>query len=128
MTVDARGSGTSFGQWYIPWSPEEIADLGEVVDWIVAQSWSNGRVGTFGVSYDGNTAEMVATLNHPAVKAVVTQYSDFDVYAYLLRPGGIETTKNRGQVTEPYSWNPLKAANFYQERIDQTTNSFSCQR
>ena len=89
VTVDVRGSGASFGQWYIPWSPEEIGDLGEVVDWIVAQSWSNGRVGTFGVSYDGNTAEMVAALNHPAVKAVVTQYSDFDVYAYLLRPGGV---------------------------------------
>jgi uncharacterized protein len=89
VTVDVRGSGASFGQWYIPWSPQEIADLGEVVDWIVAQSWSNGRVGTFGVSYDGNTAEMVAALNHPAVKAVVAQYSDFDVYAYLLRPGGV---------------------------------------
>jgi uncharacterized protein len=89
VTVDVRGSGASSGQWQIPWSPEEIADLGEVVDWIVAQSWSNGRVGTFGVSYDGNTAEMVAALNHPAVKAVVTQYSDFDVYAYLLRPGGV---------------------------------------
>lgn len=89
VTVDVRGSGASFGQWYIPWSPEEIVDLGEVVDWIVAQPWSNGRVGTFGVSYDGNTAEMIATLNHPAVQAVVTQYSDFDVYAYLLRPGGV---------------------------------------
>lgn len=89
VTVDVRGSGASFGQWYIPWSPEEIADLGEVVDWIIAQPWSNGRVGTFGVSYDGNTAEMTAALNHPAVKAVVTQYSDFDVYAYLLRPGGV---------------------------------------
>jgi uncharacterized protein len=89
VAVDVRGSGASFGQWYIPWSPEEIADLGEVVDWIVAQPWSNGRVGAYGVSYDGNTAEMTATLNHPAVKAIVTQYSDFDVYAYLLRPGGV---------------------------------------
>lgn len=89
VVVDVRGSGASFGQWEIPWSPQEIADLGEVVDWIVAQSWSNGRVGTYGFSYDGNTAEMVATLDHPAVKAVVTQYSDFDGYRYLLWPGGV---------------------------------------
>ena len=89
VTVDVRGSGASFGQWTIPWSPQEIADLGEAVDWIVAQPWSNGRVGAYGVSYDGNTAEMLATLNHPAVKAVVPQYSDFDVYTFLLRPGGV---------------------------------------
>ncbi len=89
VTVDVRGSGASFGQWYIPWSQQEIADLGEVVDWIVAQPWSNGRVGTYGVSYDGNTAEMIATLDHPAVQAIVTQYSDFDVYPFLLRPGGV---------------------------------------
>ena len=89
VTVDVRGSGASFGQWSILWSPEEIADLGQVVDWIVAQPWSNGRVGTYGVSYDGNTAEMAAVLNHPAVKAVVPQYSDFDTYTYLLRPGGV---------------------------------------
>jgi putative CocE/NonD family hydrolase len=89
VTIDVRGSGASFGQWYILWSSEETADLGEVVDWIVAQSWSNGRVGAYGVSYDGNTAEMTAALNHPAVKAVVPQYGDFDVYTYLVRPGGV---------------------------------------
>jgi putative CocE/NonD family hydrolase len=89
VTVDVRGSGASFGQWTMLWSAEEIADLGEVVDWIVAQPWSNGRVGAYGVSYDGNTAEMTAVLNHPAVKAVVPQYDDFDVYTYLIRPGGV---------------------------------------
>jgi putative CocE/NonD family hydrolase len=89
VTIDVRGSGASFGQWTMLWSPEEIADLGEVVDWIVAQPWSNGRVGTYGVSYDGNTAEMTAVLNHPAVKAVVPQYGDFDAYTYLVRPGGV---------------------------------------
>lgn len=93
VTIDVRGTGASFGQWYIIWSPEEIADLGQVVDWIVAQPWSNGRVGTYGVSYDGNTAEMAAVLNHPAVKAVVPQYGDFDVYTYLVRPGGVYSQK-----------------------------------
>jgi putative CocE/NonD family hydrolase len=82
VTIDVRGSGASFGQWYILWSSEEITDLGEVVDWIVTQPWSNGRVGAYGVSYDGNTAEMTAALNHPAIKAVVPQYSDFDAYTY----------------------------------------------
>ena len=93
VTIDVRGTGASFGQWAMLWSPEEITDLGQVVDWIVAQPWSNGRVGTYGVSYDGNTAEMAAVLNHPAVKAVVPQYGDFDVYTYLVRPGGVYNQK-----------------------------------
>ncbi len=89
VVVDVRGSGASFGQWSILWSAQEIADLGRVVDWIVAQPWSNGRVGAYGVSYDGNTAEMLAALNHPAVKAVAPQYDDFDVQSHLILPGGV---------------------------------------
>jgi len=93
ITVDVRGSGASFGQWDIIWSPQEIADLGEVVDWIVEQAWSNGRVGAYGVSYEGNTAELLAMTGHPAVKAVAPQFSDFDVHRQLLFPGGVY---NRG--------------------------------
>jgi len=89
VVVDVRGSGASFGQWSIVWSEQEIADLGQVVDWIVAQPWSNGRVGAYGVSYDGNTAEMLAALNHPAVRAVAPQYDDFDVQSHLVLPGGV---------------------------------------
>ena len=89
ITVDARGSGASFGQRPIEYSDNEIADLGEVVDWIVDQRWSNGRVGAYGVSYDGNTAELLTGLNHPAVKAVAPQYDDFDTQFHLLMPGGV---------------------------------------
>jgi len=99
IAVDVRGSGASFGQWDIIWSPQEIADLGEVVDWIVGQPWSNGRVGAYGVSYEGNTAELLTMTGHPAVKAVAPQFSDFDVHRQLLFPGGVY---NRGFVD---GWN-----------------------
>ena len=89
VVVDVRGSGASFGQWSSLWSDQEIADLGEVVNWIVAQPWSNSRVGAYGISYEGNTAEMLASLNHPAVKAVAPQYSDIDVYGHTVAPGGV---------------------------------------
>jgi putative CocE/NonD family hydrolase len=89
VTVDARGSGASFGQRPIEYSDDEVADLGEVVDWIVAQPWSNGRVGAYGVSYDGDTAELLTVLNHPAVRAVAPQYDDFDAQFHLLMPGGV---------------------------------------
>ena len=63
-------------------------DLGEVVDWITRQPWANGRVGGSGVSYAGNTAERLAVVNRPAVRAVIPRFTDFD--AYLMNcPGGI---------------------------------------
>ncbi|MFO7682282.1 MAG: CocE/NonD family hydrolase [Chloroflexota bacterium] len=93
VMVDVRGSGASFGQWEVIWSEREIADLGEILDWIVAQPWSNGNVGAYGVSYEGNTAELMAALQHPALKAAAPQYNDFDLYNVLVRPGGV---LNRG--------------------------------
>lgn len=89
VTVDVRGTGASFGRWAGPWSSSEVADLGEVVDWIVAQPWSNGRVGAHGVSYDGNTAEVLAATGRPAVVAVAPRFADYDPWAHLAFPGGV---------------------------------------
>lgn len=89
VLVDARGSGASFGSRPIEWSPDEITDYGEVVDWIVAQPWSNGRVGAFGVSYEANTAELLTINNRPAVKAVAPQFGNFDLQFQLAMPGGV---------------------------------------
>jgi putative CocE/NonD family hydrolase len=89
VLVDVRGTGASYGEWSILWSDQEIADLGEVVDWIIAQPWSNGNVGSYGVSYDGSTAEQLSMLNHPAVKAVAPQSNELDLFTDLAYPGGI---------------------------------------
>lgn len=89
VDVCVRGSGASFGSRPCPWSPDEIADGGEVVDWIVAQPWSNGRVGATGVSYDGTAAEMLLVAAHPAVRAIAPRFSLFDTYADVAFPGGI---------------------------------------
>ncbi len=78
VQVDARGSGASFGTRPAEWSPDEVADMGDIVDWIVTQPWSNGRVGGWGTSYDGNTAELLAATGRPAVKAVAPLFDDYD--------------------------------------------------
>ncbi|HEX9889089.1 MAG TPA: CocE/NonD family hydrolase [Nitriliruptorales bacterium] len=89
VTVDVRGTGASFGAWRAPWAPDEVADLGEVAAWITAQPWSNGSVGAFGVSYDGNTAELLAATGEPCVRAVVPRFSDVEPFEHLSFPGGI---------------------------------------
>ncbi len=87
--VEVRGTGASFGVHDGEYSPQEIADYAAILDWIVAQPWSNGRVGSVGVSYAGTTAELMTTIGHPALKAAAPLYSDFDTQYHLVTPGGI---------------------------------------
>jgi putative CocE/NonD family hydrolase len=103
ILVDARGSGASGGRRPIEYSPAEIGDMNEVAAWAAQQPWSNGRVGTFGVSYDGNAAELAAATLQPAIHAVMPLYDDFDPQA-LIQPGGVAL---RGFVEQ---WGKLVAA------------------
>jgi uncharacterized protein len=88
LAVDARGSGASGGNRAMEWSPAEVADMGEVAAWAAQQPWSNGRVGTFGISYDGNAAELAAVPNQPAIRAVMPLYDNFDVL-FAMQAGGV---------------------------------------
>ena len=87
--VDVRGTGASFGSRATEFSREEVDDMGEVIDWIASQAWSNGRVATIGTSYGGNTAELSAISARPELRATVPRFSDFSEYEHAFRPGGI---------------------------------------
>jgi len=89
VSVDVRGTGASYGVWPYPWSDDEIKDGAEIVDWIIAQPWSNGLVGSYGTSYTATTAEFLLVNRHPAVKAVVVRFGLFDSYTDIAYPGGI---------------------------------------
>lgn len=88
VDVDVRGSGVSAGSWPLPWSPGEVKDGADVVDWIVKQPWSNGRVGSTGISYEGTTAEMLLVNHHEAVKAVAPRFALYCAYEDVAFPGG----------------------------------------
>jgi putative CocE/NonD family hydrolase len=92
VDVDVRGSGASEGRRPHPWAPKEVRDGAAIVNWILAQPWSNGKVGATGVSYDGTAAEFLLVNHHPAVKAVAPRFSLFDVWADVAFPGGIHLT------------------------------------
>ena len=91
VLVDARGSGASFGWRAYERSVEEATDYGEIAEWITRQDWSNQRIGAYGISYAGNTAELLAINRHPAVKAVAPLFNDFDNFGHLAFPGGAFT-------------------------------------
>lgn len=89
VMVDVRGTGASYGLHDNEWNRNEVKDYGEVIDWISKQKWSNGKVGTIGVSYAGNTAELASVSNHPALKIIAPLYNDFDPQYGLVQPGGV---------------------------------------
>jgi putative CocE/NonD family hydrolase len=93
IIVDVRGTGASFGSRKMEFSPQEVEDGAQILDWIVAQAWSNGKVGTTGISYLGTTAEFILTTNHPALQACVPRSSIFDLYGDIVLPGGIRHGK-----------------------------------
>jgi uncharacterized protein len=89
VNVDCRGSGASFGNQPFPWHPGEVADGHDMVEWILKQAWSNGLLGTIGVSYTGTAAEFLLSTQHPAIKAVMPLFSLYDVFEDIALPGGI---------------------------------------
>src|SRR5579884_4244207 len=68
-----RGTGWSEGQYYILAGAKN--DGYDTVSWIVAQPWSNGNVGTIGCSSSGDNQILLASLNHPSHKAMITMCS-----------------------------------------------------
>jgi putative CocE/NonD family hydrolase len=89
VVVDSRGSGASSGSTPYPYNEDEIADYGEVVDWITRQPWSDGRVGSTGISFEAVTAALLPVVRPGATKAVVPQQLDLDNYTDVFFPGGI---------------------------------------
>lgn len=89
VIIDARGSGASTGSRSMEFSPDEVKDGAEVVDWIIAQPWSDQKVGATGVSYYGTTAELLLINQHPNVLASVPRSNIFDLYNHIMFPGGV---------------------------------------
>ena len=69
LVEDLRGTGDSEGE-LVPYRGG-IADGAATLDWIVAQPWSNGRVGSFGCSGLGESQYVLARSHHPALRAMI---------------------------------------------------------
>lgn len=87
VVVDVRGTGSSEGQWEA-FGEREQADFSQVVDWVVEQPWSDGKVGLYGVSYLGITTVLTAAQQHPAVKAAFPIVPIGDGYRDVVFTGG----------------------------------------
>ncbi|KPC87244.1 hypothetical protein ADL27_44330, partial [Streptomyces sp. NRRL F-6602] len=86
VMVDLRGFGGSTG--CLDWGgPGEQADVKAAIDWAGKQSWSTGKVGMYGKSYDAVTGLIGNDLDQKPLKAVVAQEPVWDLYQYIYSNG-----------------------------------------
>lgn len=104
VKVDVRGSGASFGHRMEEYGPSEVKDGYAIVDWVAKRDWCDGNVGAYGISYSGTTAEFVCSCKHPALKAVIPGWSDFDLFPSPARPYGLCPFSLMGQWGEMVGW------------------------
>ncbi|WP_436884426.1 CocE/NonD family hydrolase [Mammaliicoccus sciuri] len=91
VKVALRGSAKSKGALY-PWGLSEAKNYAEVIEWAGQQEWSNGNVGTNGVSYLAVTQWWVASLNPSHLKAMIPWEGLNDMYREIAFHGGIPDT------------------------------------
>ncbi|HEX2085752.1 MAG TPA: CocE/NonD family hydrolase [Solirubrobacteraceae bacterium] len=86
VIVDLRGTGGSAGcqDWG---GPGEQADVEAAVEWAATRSWSNGRVGLLGKSYDAWTGLMGIAQQPDGLAAVVAMEPVYSGYRYLYSDG-----------------------------------------
>jgi putative CocE/NonD family hydrolase len=79
--VDIRGTGRSEGR--LPdreYSEREQLDGVEVIAWLAAQPWSNGRIGMWGISWGGFNSIQLAMRRPPALKAIIAVDASDDLF------------------------------------------------
>jgi len=90
------GSGGVFTKYL-----SEGADGVDTCRWIVRQPWSDGRIGTMGLSYAAHTQVALACLDPPGLKAMFVDCGGFsNAYQGGIRQGGAFELK---QVTWAYN-------------------------
>ncbi len=87
LTVDARGTGSSNGQWNA-FDTRENTDAGEIMTWAHEQPWSNGKTAMTGPSYMGISQLWAAAAQPPGLKATFPQVPGADVYRDVVASGG----------------------------------------
>jgi predicted acyl esterase len=88
VNCDLRGFGTSDGRGNLL-TDAEAQDIYDLIEWAGTQPWSNGKVGTNGVSYLAISQYKAAALRPPHLAAICPWEGFSDAYRDFARPGGI---------------------------------------
>ena len=84
---DVRGRFASEGTWYFL-AEVEAPDGYDTLAWITRQTWSNGQVGTMGLSYTTATQQALAVLNPPGLTTQFLLDGGYNYFHRTLRHSG----------------------------------------
>jgi predicted acyl esterase len=87
VVQDCRGKGKSEGA-YRPFM-DDPTDGYDTVEWAGRQKWSTGRVGMFGASAMGITANLAAMMNPPHLAATFVMVARSSIYHQSAFMGGV---------------------------------------
>jgi predicted acyl esterase len=100
LWCSVRGTWDSEGEFPGWFQPAEVRDNHDLIEWMAAQPWSNGRIGQEGLSYGGITAVEAASTQPPHLKAIAPQLVPASAYLEYFYPGGIQAAPNNYVVAE----------------------------
>jgi uncharacterized protein len=83
---DVRGRYDSEGEWY-PFALE-AEDGYDTIEWLASREWSDGKVGTAGLSYSGSDQHALASLAPPHLAAVFASEAMSNYHTGSMRQGG----------------------------------------
>ncbi|HEY6102744.1 MAG TPA: CocE/NonD family hydrolase, partial [bacterium] len=91
VVVERPGTGASFGR--LDFTPHTSArETDEILNWIAAQNWSDGKIGMFGDSIQAQIQLQAASTANPHLKAILPATTWMDSYGALMFPGGVRNT------------------------------------
>ena len=133
VRVDIRGTGNSDGICVDEYSEQEQFDGLEVIAWMAAQPWCDGKVGMVGTSWSGFNGLQLAARTPPALGAVISIYASDDRYADDVHyRGGLVLPMDMAQWANcMLSWNALPPdpeiagegwRELWRERLEHTPN------
>ncbi len=103
--MDIRGCGKSGGEFRLLDRAEQL-DLYDVIQWLGAQSWSNGKVGGIGQSYFCMSQWWMGILRPPALACIAAFDGLNDPYRASVYQGGM-----LGDFFGSYWWNQNRIIN-----------------
>lgn len=83
---DVRGKGESTGEWVPHYY--EVEDGTDTLEWMAAQDWCDGNIGTAGGSYLGYVQWAMAAGGSPRLKAMISVVTAGSGFVDLPRRGG----------------------------------------
>lgn len=112
VIANCRGTGGSGGTYELM-GPAELGDVYDLIEWVAAQPWCDGRVGMIGVSYFAVEQFRAALAAPPHLGAIFPWSGTVDWYREIFWHGGILSGRFAGRYLNAIGMADRKNGDFF---------------